>query len=55
MSNFQTIGLIADFPAHENPERGKQTLDFQLEKKYANSLTVVNFRAEGSLKLIQGN
>ena len=46
MSYFQTLGLKADLPAHENPDIRRQTLDSQLNKKYANSLAVVNCLAE---------
>jgi len=54
MSYFQTLGLKADLPEHENPDIRRQTLDLQLNKKYANSLAVVNCRAEWTVKLIQG-
>ncbi len=46
MSYFKTLGLKADLPAHENPDRKRQTVEFQLNKKYVNSLAVVNCRAE---------
>ena len=46
MSYFQTLGLKVDLRVHENPDRRKQTVDFQLNKKYTNTLAVVNCRAE---------
>ena len=41
LSYFQTLELKADLSAHENPEIRRQILDSQLNKKHANSLSVV--------------
>ena len=47
MSSLHTLGLNA-----ENPDRLQTLEDFQLNKKYANSLAVVNDRAERTVKLM---
>jgi len=41
LSYFQTLELKADLSAHEKPDIRRQTLDSQLNKKYANSLAVI--------------
>src|SRR6218665_69832 len=43
MLYFHTLGLKADLPADENPDRRRQTLDFQLNNEYTNTLAVENF------------
>ena len=53
MSFFHTLGLNGDFLTQEDPDRWQTLEDFQLNKKYVNSLAVVNDRAERAVKLIQ--
>jgi len=42
MSFFHTLALKADLSAHEDPARWQTLKDVQLNKKYVNSLPVVN-------------
>jgi len=53
MSFFHTLALKADLSAHEDPARWQTLEDFQLDKKYANSLPEVNDWAERAEKLAQ--
>ena len=55
MSFFHTLGLNADFLTQEDPDRWQTLEDFQLNKKYVNSLAVVpvNDQAQRAVKLIQ--
>ena len=42
MSFFHTLAFKADLSAHEDPARWQTLKDVQLNKKYVNSLPVVN-------------
>lgn len=53
MSFFHTLGLNADFLTQADPDTWQTLEEFQLTKKYVNSLAVVNDRAERAVKLMQ--
>ena len=53
MSFFDILGLNADFLTQADSDTWQTIADFQLAKKYVNSLAVVNDRAERAVKLMQ--